>query len=109
MSICVNESDSDEGINISHLQKNKAYINNTPVTGNYAVYDNASGLEYGGDVVFAFRVVNIQNSVTKLVFKLTNGTKTYRYTVNDVTPSTFEADRAYYLPAISDPKWVEQI
>ena len=109
MTIFVNESDSRDGITITHLQKNKAYIYNAPGTGHYGVYENATGLEYGGDVVFAFRITSINNSVTKLVFKLTDGTKTYRYTVNDVTPSTLVADKAYYLPAISDPKWVEQI
>lgn len=102
MSICTDKSDSNEDVTIIHMQSNKAFIYNSGV-GQYAAYYDATGVEYGEDVVFAFRMVDLNSE--KLVFKLTNGTDTYYYTKTGVTSTTLEGGRAYYLPAITDPKW----
>lgn len=102
MSICIDKAGSRTGLNIVHMQTNETFIYDSGV-GQYGVYDNATGVEYGGDVVFDFKKFAM-NSET-LVFKLTNGTDTYYYTKTGVTSTTLERGKAYYLPAITDPKW----
>ena len=102
MSICTDKAGSRTGLNIVHMQPTKTFIYDSGV-GQYGVYDNATGVEYGGDVVFDFKKLAI-NSET-LVFKLTNDTNTYYYTKTGVTSTTLEGGKAYYLPAITEPKW----
>ena len=104
LSICADKSYSEAGINIIHYQEDNLYINTS--TGHFASYANyieADGIEYGGDVSFCFSKVNL--TATTLVFILTNGTDEYFYTKTGVTSETLEYGKAYYLPAITDPKW----
>lgn len=102
MSICINKAGSRTGLNIIHMRSDKTFIFDGGV-GQYGDYENATGVEYGGDVVFDFKKIAM-NSET-LVFKLTNGTDTYYYTKTGVTSTTLEKGKAYYLPAINGPKW----
>ncbi len=102
MSICSDKKENRANMTIIHMQYGKAFIR-AEGTGQYAVYYDATGVEYGGDVLFDFRMIS-QNSET-LVFKLTNGTDTYYYTKTGVTSTTLQGGKAYTLPAISDPKW----
>ena len=99
MSICSNKEGNLTGLNIIHMQSNKAFIRENGI-GQYGNYVDASGVEYGGDVLFDFKMIS-QDSET-LVFKLTNDTDTYYYTKTGVT---LQGGKAYTLPAISDPKW----
>lgn len=102
MSICSDKEEHRENMTIIHMQSNRAFIR-TDGIGQYGRYYDASGVEYGGDVLFDFQMIS-QNSET-LVFKLTNGTDTYYYTKTGVTSTTLQGGKAYTLPAISDPKW----
>lgn len=99
MSICSDKEGHRENMTIIHMQSNRAFIR-TDGIGQYGRYYDASGVEYGGDVLFDFQMIS-QNSET-LVFKLTNDTDTYYYTKTGVT---LQGGKAYTLPAISDPKW----
>ena len=102
MSICTAKFDHRTGVTIIHMQSNETFIYDSGV-GQYGEYYDATGVEYGENVVFAFKKVYLNSE--KLVFKLTNGTDTYYYTKTGVTSTTLEGGKAYYLPAITDPKW----
>lgn len=102
MSICIDKAGSRTGLNIIHMRSDKTFIFDGGV-GQYGVYDNATGVEYGGDVVFDFKKLAMDSET--LVFKLTNGTDTYYYTKTGVTSTTLKGGKAYYLPAITDLRW----
>ncbi len=67
------------------------------------VYENAGGVKYDGDVQFCF-LKNTGNNNSAKQFELSNGTKTYVYTLASNT--TFSGGATYLLPELSE--WTAQ-
>lgn len=67
------------------------------------VYENAGGVKYGDDVQFCF-IKNTGNNNSAKQFELSNGTKTYVYTLASNT--TFSSGATYLLPELSE--WTAQ-
>ena len=109
----MNGSVGNSGVNIIHAKANKLYLNRNSFileqkfTNNNDAMSTATGVEYGGDVSFFFKKID-STTATALTFVLTNDTDTYHYTKTEVTNSTLEGGKAYYLPAITAQGWMKK-
>ena len=97
----IKDADGNKAHNMYFSAAGEAFLCDTGF-GTYQT-NYSTGINYEGDVVFYFS--NAGSNETSLKFELTDGTDTYIYATNTIP----EMGNAYYLPAITDPKWTKVV
>ena len=87
---------------VTHLTSGSLYLDSQAnICVNVNNYSNAQGVTVGNDRAFCFRVMNNNNLESKdpLIFKLSNGEKTYSCTIEG---HTLKPGKAYLLPGLNE-------
>lgn len=97
----IKDAEGNEAQGMSFRAAGEVFLRDT----GFGFYDEgySTGINYEGDVVFYFS--NTGSDETSLKFELTDGTNTYTYTTTTIPAM----GKAYYLPAITDPKWTKVV
>ena len=97
----IKDAEGNDAHNMYFKAAGEAFLRDT----GFGFYDEgySTGINYEGDVVFYFS--NTGSDETSLKFELTDGTNTYTYTTTTIPAM----GKAYYLPAITDPKWTKVV
>lgn len=98
--MCINDENDEYASRIYYFPADNAILSDKGTFSTYST-NYSSGINYKGDVVFYFS--NAGSDETSLKIKLTNGTDTYTYTTTNIPAQ----GKAYFLPAITDAKWVK--